>query len=206
MNANRQDAGESLYLARQLESVLPELKDTLYRDLTSKSFIPVNTKHNAGTKNITWRWYTKTGRAKIIAAYGATDIPAVGRFATENTVKVHSVGIKASWSRQALREAAMANLPLSTQLGMDAADANALTIDQATWLGDADHGINGFLNYPGLTAATIPNDGSGGLKTWASKTGSQILRDAPQFYLHLYLFLSNKQQPNLPDFWQGFLP
>ena len=196
MNVTRQDAGESLYLSRQLESILPELKDTLYRDMTSKWFIPVNTRHNAGTKTITWRGYTKTGRAKIIAAYGATDIPAVGRFATENTIKVHSVGVKASWSRQELREAAMANLPLSTQLGMDAADANALTIDQATWLGDADHGINGFANYPGLTAATIPADGTGSSKTWATKTGGQILRDAGNMLKAVTVTTNGVEKPN----------
>lgn len=196
MSVNRNDAGEAIYLARQLESILPETKDTLYREMTSKTFIPVNTRHPAGTKNITWRGYTKTGRARIIAAYGATDIPAVGRFATENTIKVHSVGSKASWSRQEVREAAMANLSLASGLAADAADANALTIDQAAWLGDTDHGINGFLNYPGLTAATIPNDGNGTSKTWASKTGSQILRDCANMVKAVTATTNGVEKPN----------
>ena len=49
----RTDAGESQYLARELESILPETKDVLYREMKSKSIVPVNTRHAAGTKTIT---------------------------------------------------------------------------------------------------------------------------------------------------------
>ena len=192
----RSDAGESMYVSRQLESILPETKDVLYREMKSKTLIPVNSRHAAGAKTITWRSASKAGRAKIIAAYGATDIPSVSRAMTENSVKVHSVAIKAEWSKQDVREAQLANMPLQTDLTRDAAEANALTIDQASLLGDTEHGINGMLNYPGLTSATIPADGTGGLKTWASKTGDLILRDVGNMIKAITVTTNGVEKPN----------
>jgi hypothetical protein len=190
------DAGEAIYLARQLESILPETKDVIYRDMRSKEFIPVNGRHNAGTKTITWRSFSKYGRAKIVAAYGATDIPAVSRAATEQSIKVHTIANRATWTKQEVREAAMANYPLTTSQAMDATEANAREADTIAWVGDTAHGINGLLNYPGLTAATIPADGTGGLKTWASKTGEQILRDAANMIKAVTVTTNGVEKPN----------
>lgn len=192
----RNDAGESLYLARQLESILPETKDVLYREMKSKTFVPVNTRHAAGAKTITCRSASKQGRAKIVAAYGATDIPSVSRAMTEQTVKVHSVASKASWSKHDVREAQMMNQPLQSDLTKDAGEANALTIDQAVLLGDTEHGINGLFNYPGLTSATIPADGTGSSKLWSTKTGTQILRDIGNMVKAITVTTNGVEKPN----------
>ena len=113
--------------------------------MTSKTFIPVNTRHPAGTKEHHVAGYTKTGRARIIATYhGATDIPAVGRFATENTIKVHSGRVQGVLEPPGSAKPPPWRTCPGLGLAADAADANALTIDQAAWLGDTDHGINGF--------------------------------------------------------------
>lgn len=116
--------------------------------MTSKDNIPVNTRHPAGAKTITWRGYTKIGRAGIISAYGATDIKKVGRFGFEQTIKVHSIGSGASWTRQEVRESQMAGSCLDRELALQIGDENARTIDQLNYLGDTAHGINGILNYP----------------------------------------------------------
>lgn len=192
----RNDAGESMFLARQLESQIPEIKETLYREMKSKSLVPVNTRHPAGAKTITWKSATKYGRAKIVAAYGATDIPAVSLSMTENTTKVHSVASRATWSKHDVREAAMANLPLQADLTQMGVEANALTIDQAVLLGDTARGINGMLNYPGLTSATIPADGTGSSKTWASKTGALILRDVANMVKAVTVTTNGVEKPN----------
>jgi hypothetical protein len=193
----RNDAGESIYFARELESILPEAKDVLYREMTSKTYIPVNSRHGAGTKTITYRGATKYGRAKIISAYGATDIPKVGRSMFEASVKVHSVGSGAAWTRQEVRESQPTGKGLDRELALQIGEENARTIDQAAWLGDAAHGINGFLNYPGLTAATIPADGTGASKTWASKTGALILRDAANMIKAVTVTTNGVEKPNM---------
>ena len=192
----RNDAGESLYLARELESIVPEVKETLYRELRSKDLIPVASGAGAGTKTITWRSATKYGRAKIITAYGAKDLPKVGRAMSETTIKVHSVGSAASWSRQEVRESQQAGKSLDRELMLQMGEENARTIDQATLLGDVAHGIPSFLNYPGMTQATIPNDGSGTSKTWASKTGTQILRDAGNLIKAVTVTTNGVEKPN----------
>lgn len=192
----RNDAGESLYFARELESIIPETKDTLYRAMTSKDNIPVNTRHPAGAKTITWRGYTKIGRAGIISAYGATDIKKVGRFGFEQTIKVHSIGSGASWTRQEVRESQMAGKGLDRELALQIGDENARTIDQLNYLGDTAHGINGLLNYPGLTAATIPADGTGSSKAWSTKTGSQILRDCANLIKAVTVTTNGVEKPN----------
>ena len=190
------DAGESLYLARELESIVPEVKETLYREMRSKDLIPVNTKAGAGTKNIIWRSATKYGRARIITAYGAKDLPKVGRAMSENTVKVHSAGSSASWTRQEVRESQQAGKSLDRELMLQMGDENARTIDQATLLGDTQHGIQGFFNYAGLTQATIPADGTGSSKTWATKTGSQILRDCGNLIKAVTVTTNGVEKPN----------
>lgn len=196
MSNFRQDAGETLFLARELEFIVPEVKEALYRELRSQDLIPVATGAGAGTKTITWRSATKYGRAKIITAYGASDLPKVGRSMSENTVKVHSVGSSASWSRQEVRESAQAGKSLDRELMLMMGEANARTIDQGTLLGDVDHNIPAFLAYPGLTQATIPNDGAGTLKTWASKTGTQILRDAGNLIKAVTVTTKGIEKPN----------
>jgi len=190
------DAGESLYLARELESIVPEVKETLYREMRSKDLIPVATGAGAGTKTITWRSATKYGRAKIITAYGAKDLPKVGRAMSENTVKVHSVGSAASWSRQEVRESQQAGKSLDRELMMQMGEENARTIDQATLLGDVAHGIPAFLAYPGMTQATIPADGTGSSKLWANKTGSQILRDCGNMIKAVTVTTNGVEKPN----------
>lgn len=90
----------------------------------------------------------------------------------------------------------MANLPLAADQAMDATEANAREADTIAWSGSSEHGINGFLNYPGLTAATIPNDGTGASKTWASKTGEQILRDAANMIKAVTVTTNGIEKPN----------
>ena len=192
----RNDAGESAYLARELEFILPETKDALYREMRSKELVPVNSRAGAGAKTITWRKWSRTGRAKIVTAYGAKDLPRVGRYAQEVTVKVHHVGSSAGWSRQEVREAAMANKPLDREYMIQMGEENARVIDQATLLGDTAHNIPGLFNYPGLTAATIPADGTGSTKTWSTKTGAQILRDAGNLIKAVTVPTNGVEKPN----------
>lgn len=52
-----------------------------------------------------------------------------------------------------------------------------------TLVGDAEKGLGGLINYPGVTATTAPADGTGGVTYWVdssgvgTKTPAQIVRD-----------------------------
>lgn len=190
------DAGETTLLARELESKIAENKDVLYQEMRSKEFVPVNTSHPAGTKTIVWRKATKYGRAKILTGYGASDIPSVTRSLTEQTAKVYSVGSKFSYTLQEIKEAAMLNRPLQADLSADSTEYNARLVDQVVWTGDSSRNIAGFLNYPGVTAGTIPADGTNTTKTWSTKTASLIFRDAGNMYKAVVQTTNGVERPD----------
>lgn len=173
---NRLDADETAFFERELDYVKAQSYDEKMAPLEYARFIPVSSEAPAAATTITWTSYTSYGMAQFIASY-AKDFPRSDIVGKENTIKVFSLGNSYGWNIQEIRQSQMANKRLdvrrinATRRGMEE------KIDQIAWNGDADHGINGFIKYPGTTEYTVPADGTGTTKTWSTKTPDQILRD-----------------------------
>lgn len=173
--AGRLDDTQTALFKRQVEWVKTKTYDVKYKNLRAKKFIPVNTSVSSGARTIVWYSFSNAGVAKIIADY-ATDFPRVDTFAEENESKVKSLGAAYGYSLQEIREAQIAGVGLQTRKAKIARDAIEFLIDNLAWFGDTDYGIQGFINYPGITEYVVPA-GASTFKTWATKTPDEINAD-----------------------------
>lgn len=175
-STGRMDAGEAIYFARQLEYIRPLAYEVRRVPLSALRLIPVSTDVPPGAKTITYRMFDTVGMAKIISNY-ADDLPRVGVSGKEFTTPIRGIGISYGYSMQDIRAAAMTGANLDTSLQSAAKRGHDETINKLAWNGDAISGLPGLLSNPNLPLMVIPSDGTGGLKTFVSKTSDQIVRD-----------------------------
>lgn len=176
---NRLDAGETIFLNRELESKLAQSRDVKHRQLRilKENILPINTELDNATKTFVYEVWDSYGFAKIVTSYRAGDIPNVDVSCTEVTGKIYPVMAKMTYDFQEIREAAKANKPLNTKRRDALIKTIDTKLDRIAWFGDADHNLVGLAQYPGVSSATIPNDGTGTTTTWSTKTVDLILRD-----------------------------
>lgn len=179
MYANRLDAGESIFLERDLNTKLAESKDVKFRKLRilKEGILPINTELSNADRTFSYEVWDAYGFAKIVTSYRAGDIPSVDVACTEVTGKIFPVMAKMTYDMQEIREAAKANKPLTAKRRDAVIKAIDTKLDNVAWFGDTAHNLVGLARYPGTTSATIPNDGAGSSTTWASKSADLILRD-----------------------------
>lgn len=175
-NPYRLDANESAFFTRQLEHVKSRTYDTKYKLLKAKQLIPVDTESHPGATQVTFRRFTGVGFAKIIANW-ASDIPRVDVYGEEESAKVYSAAAAYGYSIKEIRASMMAGTNIDQKKANMARRAVEEKINDIAWNGDTDYNIDGFIDYPGITEYTVPNDGTGPSKEWATKTPDQIIRD-----------------------------
>jgi len=171
---HRFDANETLFLARELESIEAVLYEWEEKELKYRSLIPVSNEDNPGAETITYRMITMIGMAKIIANY-SDDLPRSDAITKEYSQNVKTIGVAFGYNTQELRAAAMANKPLDRIKADSARRAVREFENEIAWTGEDSHGIVGFLNnanVPVLAASA----GAGGT-TWALKTPDEIIAD-----------------------------
>ena len=179
VRSERLDAAESVFFSRQLEHIKSQVFEVDYPELKARSIIPVSMEADPATESITYRMYDRVGIAKIIADY-ADDLPRVDVKGTEHTSVVRSLGDMFGYSIHELKAAKMTGFPLDRRRAMTAREAAMRLENKLAFEGDANHGLQGFLNHPNATSVSILADGAGGLKNWSSKTADQIIRDLNQ--------------------------
>lgn len=174
------------------ESDLRQIEQTLYTpkesELLARKILRVNTNFNKFAPAIGYRWYTRTGSAKIFAAGGsAKDIPFVGEDGGEKSQKVYDI---VTGIRYDLREieatqvmATRTDIP-SVRLDMlrpeTARRAVAELENRIVLLGDSTYGIEGLINATGITSVSVADGAAGSgaaKKLWANKTPKEILKD-----------------------------
>lgn len=168
------DANETAFFKRQTEYIKSKTYDKKYRQLKSRMLIPVSTEAPSGSDTITWRSYSKVGLAKIIADY-AHDFPRVDIYGEENTAKVYGIGASYGYSIKEIRRAQSAGNNLNTKRAEAARQSIEELMDKLAFNGDSDYNLKGFIQYPGITEATLTT-GTGG-NTWALKTPDEIVAD-----------------------------
>lgn len=170
------DANETSFFARELEHVKSQTYDTKYKALKAKQLIPLDTSAPSGADTITFRTYSKVGIAKIVSDY-ANDFPRADVFGTETTANVRSIGDSYGYSIKEIRRSQMAGTRLDSRRAESARRASEQLVDSIAWTGDDDNGLKGLIGYPSMNEYTLPADGTGASKTWATKTPDQIIRD-----------------------------
>jgi len=170
------DANESMFFARQLEYIRPQAYQMTRVALSALTLFPISTDIPAGAKSHTYRMWDTVGMAKIISNY-ADDLPRAGVFAKEFTGYIRSIGISYGYTVQDIRAAQFAGVNLDTAEQAAAKRGHDETINKIAWNGDATANLPGFLSNANISAVTVPADGTGSSKTFATKTPDQILRD-----------------------------
>lgn len=179
MYVNHLDAGETAFLARDLEQKLTQSRDVKHRKLRilTEGLLPINTELGNATRTWVYEVWDSFGYAKILTGFRAGDFPSVDVSCTEVTGKIFAIGAKMTYDFQEIREAAAANKPLDQKKRAAVVKTIDTKLDRVAWFGDADHNLVGLGQYPGITSATILNDGAGSTTTWSTKTMDLILRD-----------------------------
>lgn len=175
-NQFNKDANESIFFARELEVIKARTYDIKRPMLSALDLIPVDTSAGAGAEYITYRQYDAVGTAKIIANY-ANDLPRADVVAKEFSSPVRGIGNSYGYSVQEIRAATMTGKPLDAKKAAAARRAQDELVNKFAWAGDSASGLPGFLSNANIPTYTVPADGTGSSKTWASKTADLILRD-----------------------------
>lgn len=169
------DAAEQAFFARQLEEIRARTYDVKLVELKARMLIPVDNSAPPGADAVTYRQFTASGLAKIIASY-ADDLPRADVFGKEFHVNVKSIGASYGYNIQEIRAAQMAGLPLEQRRANAARRAVEEKIDLIAQTGDTATGLLGLLNQTSALSYTIPN-GASNSQAWTSKTPSEILAD-----------------------------
>jgi len=173
---HRLDANETLYMARELESVEAKLYEWKERELKYRTYVPVSNKDNPGANTITYRMLTMIGMAKIIANY-ADDLPRADAYMKEYSQSVKSLATSIGYNTQELRAAAMANVPLETVKANAARRAIRQLESAICWDGDDEKGITGLLNNTNIPTLAAADGADPVASAWSGKTAAEIITD-----------------------------
>lgn len=168
------DAAESAFFARELEHIRAETFDVKFPDLMARVLIPADPDPpNTGAATVTYRQFTKTGVAKVIASY-ADDLPRADIFGVEFESPIRSLGEAYGYNIQEIRAAILAGRPLTSLKAQAAREAIERGMDEILSVGHAPSGIPGFLNNVDVPAAAV----AGGV--WSGKTPTAIRADVDE--------------------------
>jgi hypothetical protein len=171
------DDGQTVFFKGQLEVVKAQTYDQKLGDLKALTgLFPITSQLPPGATELTWRAFKQYGLAKFISDYSKA-FPKADVGGTEYTRRVHDIGMSYSYSIREIQRAAMANFPLEAKRAIACRRAIDEKLNSIALVGDTNHNIPGFLAYPGATTYTVPATGTGGTKTWSTKTADHILTD-----------------------------
>lgn len=172
----RKDAGDTIFVAKELEAVKAKTYDQKFANLNALKLFDMSSDVDPGADTISYQSLGSVGMAKTIANY-ATDFTRVDVLAEEHIAKVIAGGAAYGYTMQDLRRAAMARKPLTARKAIAVRRALDEYINRIAFHGDAKYGVVGILDNPNIGNYTVPGDGSDSSTKFKNKTAVQILRD-----------------------------
>lgn len=168
------DAGEDIFLARQLLFLQNKQVNTLFTRNQSLSYIPVDGSVPVGAEQFSTPTFTQTGAAAFITNY-ATDFPSADVFVTETLNRMFDIGSSFRYSIQDLNRAAFAGVPLDGKRADASRLAHDTKIDEIALSGDTTRSITGLANNANVTLLTA--GGGTVVGNWESATAATIKAD-----------------------------
>lgn len=172
----KQDAGESLFGARQLEYIETTVYEKEYPETGFRRIFNLNTEGGPGIKFITYKLLDRTGTAQAMAD-AADDFPRVNVSMREFTAPVHSYGNSASWTIDEVDAAARNNMNLETMDAEAMRDAYERKCDAIADRGDPRTKLPGFNSNPNIPIIAPTTSAGPGDDTWPNKTADEIIED-----------------------------
>jgi hypothetical protein len=165
------DADESVFFNKQLEHLKSRTFDKKFTQLKQREVLPVSFEAGPGADTITYEQFDQVGMAKIVRDY-AKDFRSADVKAKEFRSPVQSLGSAYQYSVQEVRAAQMAGKSLVQRKANASKRAIMQLENQIAYFGDADHGLEGFLNNANVPLLALPNAGA-----WSGLTADQILEN-----------------------------
>lgn len=163
------------FVLSQITLIEPTVYAIKYPDIRYRGIVPVETTGNPWAKTVTYMSMDGVGKARWIADK-ASDVPVVGVQMDKGETSIHMAGIGYDYGIEEIAQAQMLGIPLESTKANLARRVSEEMIDRVAFDGDTLKGFSGLFNYPGVTAASVPN-GAGGSPLWTSKTGDEALAD-----------------------------
>ena len=166
------DEAPNLFFQRELEHIIPELFEFQFAKINARALFPIDRSAGGAVKTITWRQFTKTGQAQIVADY-ADDINIVNAFGEEFSTNVRGLAAAAQWSIDEIRAAQANNRPLERLYAEAAREAMLREENRIAFEGDAAFGLQGLASAAtGIPQVALPNG------TWTTATtGADMVED-----------------------------
>lgn len=162
-----QDAG--IFTARQLEYVRTKIYEEQMPQMNGLRLVPISSEAPEWAETVVERTFDTVGMAKVIANY-ADDLPRADVAAKERAVKVKDIGASYGFSVGELRTASAMGADLPTSKARAARRAIETKLNQIALVGDAEYGLNGFINHPNLGEVSL----AGG---WKAATAEKVLEE-----------------------------
>ena len=170
------DAEESIFFQRELEVVKAKTYDVQYPQMLARSLFPISRDASPGAEFITYYQYDMTALAKVISNY-ADDLPRANVKGKAFTSPIRTIADSYGYNYKEINAAKFAGKPLEQKLANAAKMGMLQKENRLAFFGEAASGIPGFLSNANIGTFTLPADGTGASKTFASKTADQIIRD-----------------------------
>jgi len=192
-NQTRLDASESIFFARELESIDARTYDVKFPLLKGRLLVPKIGNVAESDLEYTYRQHEGFGVAKIIAD-NADDLPSVDTNGREFTARIKPVGAKYQYNLFEIRAAAAKQRPLDELKSRAARRAIEELIDELIAFGDADHDMRGFVNHPDVDATFTPSTKAAGGTTWLAAglpnaTALEVIDDVNRFVNERFIAL-----------------
>ena len=150
------DVGLSVFVARELEQVIPQQFDRLFPELDARLHIPLNSSINPAAMAWSYDSMDKRGEAKLIGA-NVNDIPRADVSKQRFTHPIRTSALAYGWSFEEIAAARFAGVPLDRQKAEATRRGQAELEHDLLINGDATSDIPGFLTDPRLAAKAAPN-------------------------------------------------
>jgi hypothetical protein len=138
--------------------------------------VPVVTEGNEWGIGTTFFTVDTAGEAKFISG-AANDMPFNSATHDQASHDFAMIGSGWEWNLEEVNQASIYGYNLENTKALSAADKIERLLNSIAMIGTTEKGWTGFANNGGVVVTTAPADGAGGLRTAASKTVDQILRD-----------------------------
>ncbi len=180
MSDQRNDAPESLFVARDLEHQETKIYSMEYPAFKFREIFPVNNEGGEFITSISYKLYDRSGIAKVLSDY-ATDWPLVNLSAKEERVPVKPVGDAAQFSADEVGAAQKTGVPLESESILNMRRGYEEKCDRIADQGDPT-GLMGWNTNPYIPIVAPTTSSGSGDDTWPNKTPDEIVADLRLMY------------------------
>ena len=160
----REDAGQTMAFARQLETILAKVYAAEFAQYKAYQLFPVNTEVGPGDLQYTYRMIARLGNAAIVNAGNAKDLPNIDLQGEEWPAQVITLGGSYNFTVIDQAAAAKAQIALEAEKAKATREAIEALEESIACTGYAATGTSGVTNAPGVGAVSQVSTG-----TWSSQ-------------------------------------